>query len=109
MGRLKIDVTLALTLLAVVLTGPADVSADPLKTCIYPQGGNAPAVGPYPCRKEPHFVRIDRRAIFRPDPLSPYRERSNFGRETADVTAVATEPAALAEAEEPWVPEIEAP
>jgi hypothetical protein len=57
----------------------------------------------------PHFVGIDRRTIFRPDPLSPYRERSNFGRATAEVEALATEPAALIATEEPWIAEIEAP
>lgn len=132
MGWLVIDVMVALTLIAMVFTGPADVSADSrapcpppgtatrcgalghdstdaLKTCLYLQGGLAPAVGPYPCLKAPHLVGIDRRAILRPHPLSPYRERSNFGRETAEVAAVDTEPSALVAAEEPWVPEIEAP
>ena len=54
-------------------------TTDVRKTCIYPLTGNAPDVGPFPCAKYRHYVRTDHRAIFRPDPLSPYSERTNFG------------------------------
>jgi hypothetical protein len=56
-------------------------AAEESRKCIYPQGGLAPAVGPWPCSpKRPHLVEIDHRATFRPDPLSRHSNRTNFGQ-----------------------------
>ena len=56
-------------------------AAEEGRKCIYPQGGLAPAVGPWPCSpKREHLVEIDHRAIFRPDPLSRHSDRTNLGQ-----------------------------
>jgi len=86
-------------------------TTDPQKTCIYPLTGNAPDVGPFPCAKYRHLVGMDKRAMFRPDPLSPFSNRSNFGRELGAGSGGGS--AAAPEAAEAtgvsWVEEIEAP
>lgn len=81
-------------------------TTNPRKTCVYPLSGNAPDVGPFPCAKYSHFVGTDHRANFRPDPLSPFSNRTNFafGQELG-----AGSGGSAAEASEvSWVAEIEA-
>lgn len=109
-----------LVLLATATMAPGGVAGEENRKCIYPRGGNAPAVGPWPCSpNRPHLVEIDHRATFRPDPLSRHSERTNLGRRTeqppvgyaaaaaaASDVRVSSGSSALAEE---WTEEIEAP
>ena len=107
-----------LVLLATVMIAPGGAVADEARKCIYPRGGLAPAVGPWPCDpKRPHSVEIDRRATFRPHPLSRHSDRTNFGL-AADqgappyAAAVAFDAALSPRSSAPqeaWIEEIEAP
>lgn len=86
-------------------------TTDPLKTCIYPISGNAPDVGTFPCAKYRHFVGMDKRAMFRPDPLSPFSNRTNFGQElgVGSGGGSAAAPEAAEATGVSWVQEIETP
>ncbi len=106
-----------LVLLAAAMVAPGSVGAENRK-CIYPQGGLAPAVGPWPCSPgRPHLVEIDHRATFRPHPLSRHLDRTNLGVRAeqrpvgyaaAGASDVAISSGATALAED-WAEEIEAP
>lgn len=113
----KVSSFATLVLLATIMAGPGSAGAENRK-CIYPQGGLAPAVGPWPCSpNRPHLVEIDHRATFRPDPLSRHLDRTNFGLRAdqrpvgyaaAGASDVVVSPRSSALAEE-WTEEIEAP
>lgn len=108
-----------LVLLAAAVVAPGSAAADEGRKCIYPRGGLAPEVGSWPCSpKRPHLVEVDRRATFRPHPLSRDLNRTNLGRfadqgavgyaaaGTSDVVVASSGSAALAE---DWTEEIETP
>lgn len=113
----KVSSFATLVLLATIMVGPGSVGAEDRK-CIYPQGGLAPAVGPWPCTpNRPHLVEIDHRATFRPHPLSRHLDRTNLGLRAdqrsvgyaaagASDVVVSRRSSALAEE---WTEEIEAP
>ena len=107
-----------LVLLATATMAPGGAAAEENRKCIYPQGGLAPAVGPWPCTpNRPHLVEIDHRATFRPHPLSRHLDRTNLGLRAdqrpvgyaaagASDVVVSRRSSTLAEE---WTEEIEAP
>ncbi len=108
----------ALVLLATATMAPRSAAAEENRKCIYPQGGLAPAVGPWPCSpNRPHFVEVDYRATFRPDPLSRHSDRTNLGgganqRVVGYAAAAASDfrvSSGSSAPEEDWTEEIEAP
>lgn len=80
--RRRLAVVAGLALVSVVVVAPGDglggddaTVPDRRKTCIYARGGLAPDTGSWPCDpSRPHWVGIDRRAVF-----SDGRSYSNFG------------------------------
>lgn len=107
-----------LVLLATATMAPGGAAAEENRKCIYPQGGLAPAVGPWPCSpNRPHLVEIDHRATFRPHPLSRHSDRTNFGqardqRPVAYAAAAASDVLVSSRSSAPaedWAEEIEAP
>ena len=107
-----------LVLLATATMSPGSAAAEENRKCIYPQGGLAPAVGPWPCSpNRPHFVEIDHRATFRADPLSRHSDRTNLGRGAgqrvvgyaAAVTSDVLVSSGSSAPAEDWTEEIEAP
>lgn len=107
-----------LVLLATATVAPGGAAAEENRKCIYPRGGLAPEVGPWPCSpKRPHLVEIDQRATFRPHPLSRHSNRTNLGlaadqpapAHAADVAFDAAVSPRSSAPQGEWTEEIEAP
>lgn len=108
----------ATLVLLATATMAGTAAAEESRKCIYPQGGLAPAVGPWPCSSNrPHLVEIDHRATFRPDPLSRHSDRTNLGQASdqrpVGYAAAAASDVLVSSGSSPladdWAEEIEAP